>query len=149
MNNYKKIVVVAFLFATTLFYGQNKPDWEKIKTLKIAFLTERLNLNSKEAQAFWPVYNDYEAKRESLREKGHTQIRSKLKDSENLSETEASKLLDQFIKYEEEEEELDKNFLTKISKVISAKKTLLLLRSEEDFKRQLIKQYHEKNKGNK
>tara|TARA_R110002051_G_scaffold72095_4_gene130391 strand:+ start:828 stop:1277 length:450 start_codon:yes stop_codon:yes gene_type:complete len=149
MNNYKKIFLVAFLLATTIFYGQNKPDWDKIKTLKIAFLTERLNLNSKEAQAFWPVYNDYESKRESLREKGHTQIRGKLKDSENLSENEASKLLDQYIKYEEEEEELDKNFLTKISKVISAKKTLLLLRSEEDFKRQLIKQYHEKNKGNK
>jgi len=149
MNNYKKIVLVAFMLVTTIFYGQNKPDWDKIKSLKIAFLTERLNLNSKEAQAFWPVYNEYEAKRDELREKGHTQIRSKLRDSENLSENEASRLLEQYITYEEEEETLDKNFLTRIAQLISSKKTLLLLRSEEDFKRQLIKQYREKNKGNK
>tara|TARA_R110000868_G_scaffold121034_3_gene321118 strand:+ start:4293 stop:4742 length:450 start_codon:yes stop_codon:yes gene_type:complete len=149
MNNLKKILFVAFLLATTLFYGQRKPDWDKIKTLKIAFITERLNLNSTEAQAFWPIYNDYEAKKQQQREKGHSEIYAKMKDSENLTENQASKLLEKFILFEKEENELEEAFIKKVTKVISPKKTLLLLRSEEDFKRQLIKQYRDKNKGNK
>lgn len=149
MNNYKKILVVVFLLSTTLFYGQHKPDWEKIKTLKIAFLTERLDLSSKEAQAFWPIYNTFESEREKLREKSYTDIRSKLKNQDKISESEAAKILDQYIAHEQEEEDLDKNFLLNVKKVLSAKKTLLLLHSEEDFKRQLIKQYRDKNKGNK
>jgi len=45
---------------------------------------------------------------------------------------------------EEEEEELDKNFIESIGKVIPAKKTLLLLRAEYEFKKQLLKQYRHK-----
>ena len=50
-------------------------------------------------------------------------------------------------KVEEEEEALDTKFLKDVSKVITAKKTLLLLRSEEEFKRQLMKQYRQNKVG--
>ncbi len=33
---------------------------EKIEALKIAFITQKLELSSEEAQKFWPVYNQYE-----------------------------------------------------------------------------------------
>ena len=64
-----------------------------------------------------------------------------------MTEKEATDLLKQFLSFEAEEEALDKDFIQKISKVISAKKTLLLLRSEEEFKRQLIRQYRRKRDG--
>jgi 3'-phosphoadenosine 5'-phosphosulfate (PAPS) 3'-phosphatase len=131
---------------TAISFAQHKPDWEKIKSLKVAFITEKLSLSSKEAQEFWPVYNAYEEKRDALRKKEHNQIRSKIRDAESLSEKESAQLLKQYLQLEEEEEELDKEFLKEISTVISSKKTLLLLRAEEDFKRQLIKQYRH-NKG--
>ena len=129
MNNYKNIMAALFLFASVIFYGQDKHNGDKIKALKVAFITERLDLSSKEAQAFWPMYNTYEEDREALREK------------------EASVLLRQYIDYEEEEERLDTAFYQQVAKVISAKKALLLLRSEEEFKRQLIKQYRQKHGG--
>lgn len=149
MTKSKKLLLVVFLLTTAVFYAQHKPDWDKIKTLKIAFLTERLDLSSKEAQDFWPIYNSYEDEREKLRNKANNDIRNKLKNTENLSEVDAAKLLNLYLANEEEEEELDKKFLLNVKKVISAKKTLLLLRSEEDFKRQLIKQYRDKNKNNR
>ncbi|WP_273567275.1 hypothetical protein [Maribacter halichondriae] len=82
-----------------------------------------------------------------MRQKERRQIRNKIKESENLSEKEAAQLLKQYLSFEEEEEELDKAFIENITEVISAKKTLLLLRSEEEFKRQLIKQYRQKRGG--
>ena len=143
-----KLMLCLFMLFTAVSFAQNKPDWEKIKSLKVAFITEKLSLSSKEAQEFWPVYNAYEEKRDALRKKEHTQIRSKIRDAETLTEKESSQLLKQHLELEEEEEELDKEFLKEVSTVISSKKTLLLLRSEEDFKRQLIKQYRH-NKGGK
>lgn len=147
MNNYKNIMAALFLFASVIFYGQDKHNGDKIKALKVAFITERLDLSSKEAQAFWPMYNTYEEDREALREKDRTMIRGKIKGVEALTEKEASVLLRQYIDYEEEEERLDTAFYQQVAKVISAKKALLLLRSEEEFKRQLIKQYRQKHGG--
>ncbi len=146
MNNIKILIVWALLLTSLQFNAQHKPDKDKIKSLKVAFITERLALSSKEAQTFWPVYNEYEEKREAMREREHTQIREKIQNSENLSENEAAELIKHYLRFEEEEEELDKNFIESISKVISAKKTLLLLRSEYEFKKQLLKQYRH-NKG--
>jgi len=143
-----KLFLITLLFTVTFAFSQGKERRDKIKSLKVAFLTERLALSAKEAQQFWPVYNDYEQKREALRKKERTQIRNKIRDAADLTEKEATNLLKQYLSFEEEEEELDKSFLEEINKVISAKKTLLLLRSEEEFKRQLIKQYrHHKGGG--
>jgi len=147
MNNLKNILIVALLFCTTIFYGQRKENHEKIKSLKVAFITEKLDLSSKEAQVFWPVYNDYQEKREALRQKERTEIKGEIKEANDLSEKDAKKLLEKYISFEEEEEALDKAFLEKVSKVISAKKTLLLLRAEGEFKRELIKQYRHKKGG--
>ncbi|AIY14947.1 hypothetical protein [Cellulophaga baltica] len=150
MNNLKNIIPILLLMLTvSLSFGQRNGDWDKIRTLKIAFITERLDLSSKEAQTFWPIYNEYQAKREDLHEKGHTEIRKKLDASDNLSENDSAKLLDKYLQFEKEEEELEQTYLKKIQKVISAKKTLLLIRSEGDFKRKLIKQYRDKHKNNK
>lgn len=147
MNNIKTIIVLFFLTTLGFSYGQGHPDGEKIKALKVAFITERLNLSSKEAQGFWPLYNRYEEDREKLRQKNRTMIRGKLKEVDGLSEKEAGDLLKQYIDFEEEEESLDNAFYQNAAKVISAKKTLLLLRAEEDFKRQLIKQYRQRHGG--
>lgn len=143
MNKY---LITLFMLFTAISFAQHRPDWEKIKSLKVAFITEKLSLSSKEAQEFWPVYNAYEEKRDALRKREHSEIRNKIKDADALTEKEAGQLLKQYIQLEEEEEELDNEFLKEVSSVISSKKTLLLLRSEEEFKRQLIRQYRS-NKG--
>ncbi|MDC6389475.1 hypothetical protein PP182_12330 [Maribacter sp. PR1] len=140
-----RLLLATLMLFTAMSFAQDRSR-EKIKSLKVAYLTEQLDLTSKEAQDFWPVYNEYEKKRHELRHKQWVEIKSKLKDVSGLNEQGAQNLLDSYIKIEEQEEELDKDYLNEISKVISAKKTLILMRSEEDFKRQLIKQYRH-NKG--
>ncbi|SEK41457.1 hypothetical protein SAMN04488008_101437 [Maribacter orientalis] len=145
MNKY---ILSLFMLFTAISFGQHKKDWEKIKSLKVAYITEKLSLDSKEAQKFWPIYNEYEEKRHALIRKEHSQIKDKLENSDDLSEEDAKKLLTLKISIEEDEEELDKAFLIKVSKVTSSKKALLLLKAEEDFKRDLIKQYRH-NKGGK
>lgn len=147
MNNLKNIMVVVILLTTTVFYGQRRPDREKIKSLKIAFITERLDLSSSEAEAFWPVYNAHEEKMESLRSTERSKIKGKLRNLDTMSDSEADKLLETYISLDAEKSSEQRSFVTKMKKIISAKKTILLMKTEEDFKRKLIQQYRQKRNG--
>ncbi|MDB5282722.1 MAG: hypothetical protein JWO06_1797, partial [Bacteroidota bacterium] len=40
---------------------------EKVEALRIAYITQQLNLTPAEAQKFWPVYNVYKGDLETLR----------------------------------------------------------------------------------
>lgn len=146
MNN-KIIIVMIAVMASLSVLGQ-KPDYQKIKSLKIAFLTERLNLSTQEAQAFWPLYNEYTEQREAQWRKGR-KIFGAIKESESLSEAEASNLLKDYVAFEYEEEKLEMSFYQKIVKTVSAKKTILLIKAEEDFKRQMIRQFNKKKEANR
>lgn len=59
----KTVLILAIFFSgfTTLHaQDDNDPRGEKIRALKIAFITQKLNLTADEAQKFWPVYNQYD-----------------------------------------------------------------------------------------
>ncbi len=148
MNINKNILVVLLLlFSTTLMFGQRRPDKEKIKSLKVAYITERLNLTSIEAQGFWPIYNAHEEKMESFREQERSGIYSKIRDMETLNDNEVERLLEDLIALEESKQKANQQFLKDIQKVISAKKTFLLLKTENGFKRRLLQQYRQKQGG--
>lgn len=141
-----KLLILLLILFTTLSYGQ-RGNREKIKSLKVAFITDRLELTSNEAQQFWPVYNTFEQQRESLRHKERSEVGERINNAAELTEDEAKLVLTQLTSFKEEAEILDKSYLKEIKKVLSSKKTLLLLSAEEEFKRQLIKQYRQNRGG--
>ena len=60
----KKFILILVFFTGT-FLGANAQEdearkAEKIEALKIAFITQKLELTSDEAQKFWPIYSQYE-----------------------------------------------------------------------------------------
>ena len=148
MSKYSKIgVLIVMLFVITGGYSQRRPVQEKIKTLKVAFITERLSLSSSEAQDFWPIYNAHEEALEGLKRRERTEIRSNMMDFQNLSEKEAAALLQQSIALEKEKHQLNVRFLERMSEVISAKKTFLLIKAEEDFKKRLLREIQQRRRG--
>ena len=148
MNRKIKILVpLLLIFATLCLSAQEKQDWEKIKSLKVAFITEKLNLTPKEAQSFWPIYNEHQAEKEGFYREDRFEIGSEIKKLDALSDTQAEELLVRMQSLEGEKYKAEKSYIEKVSKTISAKKTILLMRSEEDFKRQLLKQYKQGKGG--
>lgn len=65
--------MVVLLGATTISKAQtpqNAPaptQGDRIEALRIAYISQQLNLTPEEAQKFWPVYNGYRADLESMR----------------------------------------------------------------------------------
>jgi hypothetical protein len=142
----KGLITLALFMALNTF-AQDRPYMDRIKTLKVAFITEQLNLTPEEAQAFWPVYNAHEDEMNALRRKERTEIRGPLRNMDALSNAEADNLVDQLIALEKEKQQEQEEFLGEMKAIIPSKKVLLLMKSEEDFKRRLIKQYRDNRGG--
>ena len=116
---------------------------EKIDKLKIAFITDELDLTSEEAEKFWPVYNELEDKLKELR-KANRKIQKEIDESyETLSNEDAKKKLETILENEKKEIDYRKEYSEKISKVIGDKRTLKLLSLEQEFKRELLERLKE------
>ena len=146
----KIIYPIVFLLISTLSFSQGfKEKKEKVKALKVAYITEQLDLTKEEAQKFWPIYNAFDDKQAELR---HEKMRAILDRFEpgnvdKLSEKEASTLLTQMEAVEESLFTLRKKFIKDLQGVLSAKKIVKLKKAEEDFNRTLLKQMKERRRG--
>ena len=66
----KTITSIVFIISFSLLsFSQHNRD--KIKTLKIAYITEKLDLSKKEAQQFWPIYNAFEEENYNLKRQAY------------------------------------------------------------------------------
>lgn len=117
---------------------------DKIKTLKIAYITEKLNLSEKEAQKFWPIYNNFEEENSRLRKEAY-EARKKL-NFETITEEKAKQILKEWRLNDNKRQELENDYINNLSKVISAKKTILLHRIEDDFKRKMFEEYKKRKR---
>jgi hypothetical protein len=56
----RKILLIIFLcISSAYFCNAQVKDSDDINTVKIAYITNQLNLTPTEAQQFWPIYNRY------------------------------------------------------------------------------------------
>lgn len=144
----RKLLIPLFLLVSLLGFSQNfKEKREKIKALKVAYITEKLELTSQEAEKFWPIYNTFDDKEFEIR---HNKAKWKIDDGglEKLSEKEATVLIQQIENNEEKLHALRKQYIQDLKKVLSAKKIILLRKSEEEFNRKLLRQFKEnRDKG--
>lgn len=147
MKIIKIIPILLFLFAINTFAQPRlKEKKEQIKALKVAYITEELQLTSEEATKFWPVFNAYEDKQKELRQEKMRSYKNRLDAGEvdAMSEKEATNLLNQMESTEDDLYQLRKKFIVSLKGILPAKKIIKLKRSEEGFNRKLLKQYREK-----
>ena len=111
----------------------------KMKEMKKAFIKRELDLTEEEEEVFWPIYNEYENKRDALR-KEHRSLRKQFKGKslDELSEAEAEEMLAKEMAFREKRLALDKDFEQELKTSLSAKKIILLHKAERKFKKQLL-----------
>lgn len=146
----KKIFIVAsLLFCTSIVLSQDRHH-EKIKALKVGYITEQLNLSPKEAQEFWPIYNAYDQKRSNFRDEERDLIRNEGSDIDNLTEKEASSLVLKLKALELTKDDAEQRYISDLQKTLSGKKILKLYRAEKDFRKKLLHRLRdEKSKGHR
>lgn len=138
--------MIAFLVGSLWMQAQG-PVRDRIKTLKVAFITERVGLTSKEAQQFWPIYNEHEETLENIRQRERRELQARISGIQGLSDSDAEALLNNMLELQNERHRAEQEFISDIRTVIPAKKVLLLIKAEDDFKKQLLQQYRKRRGG--
>ena len=65
---YIKIIFLIMALAVTLEgFGQSREAMDRIRSARIALITERLGLSPEQAERFWPLYREFNEKRRGIR----------------------------------------------------------------------------------
>lgn len=125
------LLILTFFFTTGIAVlaqdgdGEKKIPGGRVEAVKIAYLTQKLNLSPEEAQKFWPVYNKYAAEIRKVRVDG------KLNNEKEIDIEE--KLLG-----------IRKKYNTEFGKALSAEKVNAFFKAEKDFGTVLQKELMER-----
>lgn len=139
-------LLILVIFAFSSLQAQDKSEYrEKIKALKVAYITQELNMNSEVAQKFWPVYNEYEVKKREL----HKRENIDWSTIGAISEARAEEMLKEYLVIEKEEYTIKKQLFTDLKNFLTAREIIKLHELEAEFHQKLIKEYRDRMKAEK
>jgi hypothetical protein len=137
----------SFMVISLFAQGGYEGKMEKFKTERITYITNQLNLTPKEAETFWPVYNEFDAKRQKINKERMKLSKQYIDKTNVLTESEASEMADKFVSCQKQEALLTEEYNVKFKAVLPAIKVLKLYQSELQFKRRLLKQLRHGDRG--
>lgn len=134
-----RVFLICLSFAMPALAQPSPKHGQQIESVKIAYITRRLELSPEEARRFWPVYNNYQKEiNEVLRQKRA----ARLNNDKNADDRLAGEL-----NFEESLLNIRKKYQKEFTKVIPSEKVLLLYQAEREFREQLIRQLRERRKN--
>ena len=95
---------------------------EKVRTDKKLFIATNMELTESEAKTFWPVYEAYQAKLETLVDRKAKLIEKFAANYETLSDDMAKSLLDTDLSIDSDYQKLRQSYLSKFRGILSDKK---------------------------
>ncbi len=122
---------------------------ELIKTKKIAFLTEQMNLTSQEAEKFWPVYNELEKLRFVLMDKKRDLEHSSEMTKPGMSDADYRKLAMELASTHAKEGKLIEEYNLKLLNILPAEKVVRLYVAEGKFRATLMHEFRKSQQDNK
>ena len=140
----KSFITYILILAFSVSVAFAQPDHSKIKELKVAFFTEKLQLTPTESDSFWKIYNQYEQERIALKKAAKKPQGQKISE---MSDTEIYQLINASLDKNEKEAALQKKYFVEFKKILPAQKLIKLLYLDEQFRQFLFKQAQEKRKG--
>lgn len=132
--------------------SNSRMDSERIKAAKVAFLTEKLNLDSETAQQFWPIYNEFETAKDELNKQFFNTMKNEVglanprKAMEEISEAQAEQMVKLMFEKRAQELKIEMDYIAKVGKVLSAKQTLMVSQFDAEFRRTLMRKFSEESR---
>lgn len=145
MSNFKfktmRKGIIVFLILLTIpvvkSEAQNQ-NLDKLNAYKIAFFTRRLNLSSREAEKFWPVYNEFQKRKSQTQIERNSIIREFNQNERNLNDNQISNMGDKLISTMVQESELAVNFHKSLKEFLPPAKVIRFYQVENQYKVQLL-----------
>lgn len=157
----KKTLILILLIVSTMSFAQNRADRgprmdpERMKAAKIAFLTEKLDLDSQTAQKFWPIYNEFEGYKEDAQDEflkkakaivGNENLRNSMRNLEDLNDDQARAMLKLMHERKEADIQLERLYMDKFLQVLNPRQVLTVYQFDAEFRRTLMKRFSEQSR---
>ncbi|MDX2444591.1 MAG: hypothetical protein QNK30_12405 [Bacteroidales bacterium] len=113
---------------------------ERLNSQKIAFYTQKLQLTSAEAEKFWPVYNEYQRKKNDILLEKRDTDKYLRQSFSTLTDKEIEDISDKYIAFNKAEADLLTTYHEQFKKVLPIKKVIKLYQAENQFKEMLLRQ---------
>ncbi|MCU0368490.1 MAG: hypothetical protein MUF39_06640 [Cyclobacteriaceae bacterium] len=149
----KRLTLVLFLIASVFVATAQDQDvtdqsamdpkaQERIKNLRIAYISDKLGLTPEQAEKFWPVYREFSDKRREIRME-FAKSRNEL-NGQKPTEREQEELVKRGLELKQRELDLEKDYSGRLMKVITAQQMLNLRKAEGDFQRIILQQIEQR-----
>jgi hypothetical protein len=127
--------------------GAMQGDSEKLTAYKIAFFTRNLSLTPAEAEIFWPLYNDFSARKNKLQAERIMLMRYAAQNESNMSDDELTSTADKLVKSFVDESQMTVSFNENLKKVLPPAKVIKLYQIENQYKQQLLRELNQRRQG--
>jgi len=117
--------------------GQTQ-QFEKLNAYKIGFFTKRLDLTSKEAEKFWPAYNNYQDQKNKILLERRSIIRDFNQNAASLTENQLTELGDKLADGMAKESGLSADLHKKLKEILPPEKVIRFYQAENQYKAQLL-----------
>jgi len=145
----KKTCLLIFFLMAGHFVGlsqeKDQPAHQYVTSEKIAFFTEKIGLTPDEAEKFWPIYNAYWKKKNSIIEERQNKMSYYSDHYEELSQSKMEDLADDYIRQEVQKAQLLQEYHEKFKKILPIEKVMKIYKADYQFKAYLLKKI--KNSG--
>lgn len=134
----KKLIlgIITVLIFTSSVFGQRKmreEAMEKVKAYRVEYFTDNLELTAKEAEVFWPIYDDFQTKKERIRRTGKKQRKVEL-----MSDEEVENYLVAHLNQEQKLLDLKKDFFREVKLVLPIRKVAMIPQTEKSFRKEIL-----------
>jgi hypothetical protein len=121
---------------------QDSKAQERIKNLRIAYISDKLGLTPDQAEKFWPVYRQFVQERAKLRmELKSAQLNINPSKPDPIKQQE---LIELGLRVKQRELDLEKEYSGRLLKVINAQQVLNLHKAEQEFRSMIINQLQQR-----
>ncbi|PHN03895.1 hypothetical protein [Flavilitoribacter nigricans] len=107
---------------------------DRVQAQRVAFITEKIDMTSKEAEKFWPVFNEYEREERKIRKRYQSDMRRVI----DMSNEEAKQFLESRFDMEQELLDLKRQYFLRLADIISPRKLAGFNRADREFKKLLL-----------
>jgi len=124
--------LICLVMALPLSAQEKSQRSQQIESVKVAFITQKLNLNSAQAEKFWPVYNTYQ---QELRV-----VYKQRREARDKQKANPDQKMDNELEFESRLLNIRKKYKEEFSKVLPADKVLSFFDAEREFRETMIKE---------
>jgi hypothetical protein len=108
-----------------------------LRAQKKQIVEKAISVSSEQSQAFWPIYNQYEAQVIRINDKRLALINDYIAHRENITAEKATELINGVMQVQLERQEMKRSYVKQLGKLLTAKQALRLLLLENQIDIQL------------